>query len=237
MQPLGVFRSKKAEVLNHWISLAEGFQLSSSEFYDSIERELESLQVPGLQLSRVDFAEGGLLSDKRVYLRMARERLIFDICAAPFGTSFFFSCRMAEIPSVIRIWQLIVLLGLICTMLYAAIDFFGIIQGSIVVITFIIAMVWTMRNTVASGLHNLDAMLVKSPLIGPIYEKWIRKETYYRLDTRLMYIDLIPNLVRRRVEEVTSANGIKLVRQYERAPILGDLYKPVLPRTETGSFS
>jgi hypothetical protein len=80
------------------------------EFYAAVERELKDREVPGLEIFYVDFAEGGLLSAKREYLRMTRERLVFDICAAPFGTAYFFSCRFAEIPAVIQLWQLLVVL-------------------------------------------------------------------------------------------------------------------------------
>ena len=104
------FKTKKADVLEHWIAFVEGFQLPPSEFYESVERELKNRQIPGMEMSRVEFAEGGILSDKRVYLRMVRERLVFDVCAAPFGTSFFFSCRFAEIPAVVQLWQLLALI-------------------------------------------------------------------------------------------------------------------------------
>src|SRR3954463_10864165 len=105
------FKKKKAEVIEHWISFAEDFQFSSSEFYTGVEAEIKRREVPGLEMTRIDFAEGGLLSDKRIYLRMIRERLLFDICAAPFGSRYFFSCRMAEIPIVIQLWQLALVLG------------------------------------------------------------------------------------------------------------------------------
>lgn len=93
--------------------------------------------------------------------------------------------------------------------------------------------VYTLRNAVAMGFQDLDAALIKSPVLGPIYECWFRKETYYRIDTRLMYLDTVSNVVKELAEEVTCAKGVKLVRQYEQAPILNELYKPVLPRIET----
>lgn len=106
----GLFEKKKADVLSHWYALIPNFNTSTKEFYDAIEQELKAREVPGLEFFHVDFAEGGVLSAKREYLRMTRERLVFDICAAPFGTAYFFSCRFAEIPAVIQLWQLIVLL-------------------------------------------------------------------------------------------------------------------------------
>jgi hypothetical protein len=68
-------------------------------------------------------------------------------------------------------------------------------------------------------------MLLKSPVIGPIYDRAFRKETYFREDTRLMYLDAVPRVIEKMAEEVTAHKGVKLVRQYERAPVLGELYR------------
>jgi hypothetical protein len=76
------------------------------------------------------------------------------------------------------------------------------------------------------GLKDLDATLLKSPIFGPIYENWFRKETYYRHDTRLMYCDTVNAVVKAEVEKVTGAKGIKLVRYMENCPLLNELYKP-----------
>jgi hypothetical protein len=89
-----------------------------------------------------------------------------------------------------------------------------------------------MRNAVAMGLKDLDATLIKSPVVGPMYERWIRKETYYRHDTRLMYLEIVESAVRKLADEAVTAKGAQLVRQYEQAPILGELYKPVTSRRD-----
>src|SRR3954466_233614 len=99
------FGPKRADVLSHWYSLIPGFSMPVKEFYTHLETELKAREVPNLEIHHVDFAEGGLLSTNRTYLRMQRETLVFDICGAPFGTSFFFSCRFAEIPVEVTIWQ------------------------------------------------------------------------------------------------------------------------------------
>ena len=83
-----------------------------------------------------------------------------------------------------------------------------------------------MRNALAMGLKDLDASLIKTPIIGPIYEAWFRKETYYRQDTRLMYCDTVNAVVKAKVEETTGAKGIKLIRYMENCPFLNELYKP-----------
>ena len=227
-------KSKTSEVLNHWVSFAEGFNTPPLEFYAGVEKELAARKVPGLEVSQVEFAEGGLLSDKRVYLRMLRERLAFDICAAPFGTGYFFSCRTVYVPAVIRFWHLLVIVtvfGGLFVSLYSLLDHLTMAAGA--TFALIIALGFVMRNTVAMGLSDLDASLLKTPAIGPIYERFFRKETYFRHDTRLMYLEVVPTVVKSLAEDATGAKGVKLVRQYELAPVLGELYKPCLPRPQS----
>lgn len=229
----GIFKPQPAEVIEHWIAFVEGFQLSAQEFYQSLERELKERDVPGLEICRIEFAEGGLLSDKRSYLRLSRERLVFDVCAAPFGKSYFFSCRFAELSAEIKVWQLLFLLAASCLLVWMTWKIAGLILGTLLLVTATAFLIYTLRNAVAMGLRDFDALLVKSPLFGPLYERFLRKETYYRHDTRLMYLKLVSGVVRQLAENATAEKGIKLIAQYERAPVLGELYKPVPPEPET----
>ena len=235
----GFFKSKQADVISHWYALVPGFNTSTKEFYEAVEKELKVREVPGLEISRVEFSEGGILSDKREYLRMARERLVFDICAAPFGKAYFFSCRFAEIPAVIHLWQLLVLslaLGICallsfiaCAKVFGDLTIFVWPVGWIIVI---VLLVYVLCNAVAMRLQDLDATLIKSPVVGPIYERWFRRETYYRHDTRLMYCDTMDGMVRALVEEITAAKGVKLVQFKRHSPVFDDLYKPLPPKEQ-----
>jgi hypothetical protein len=45
----------------------------------------------------------------------------------------------------------------------------------------------------------------------------------------MVYLERIPALIRELAEEITAAKGAKLVKQYDRSPIFGELYKPVPP--------
>lgn len=222
----GFSRPKKAEVINHWYTLIPGFKTPTAEFYASIEAELKAREVPGLEMSRVEFAEGGLLSAKRTYLRMTRERLVFDVCSSPFGTSHFFSCRFAEIRAVVKLWQLAITLIGIFVFIGLLWRVFGFFLGTLAIIVAFVLGIYFLRNAVALGLHDVDSMLIKSPVVGPIYERFFRKETYYREDTRLMYHDMVNEIVKAKVEEVTGAKGIKLVQFNEYDLIWSELYKP-----------
>lgn len=236
------FKTKQADVMEHWYALVPGFNTSTKEFYAAIEQELKGRQVPGLEIAAVEFAEGGALSSKREYLRMTRERLVFDICAAPFGTAFFFSCRFAQIPAVVRLWELLILVIGLCAAIFFGLVIFGKIMGLFGLIIFpfflvgiIAAAIYAMRNAVAMGLNDLDASLIKTPIIGPVYEAWFRTETYYRHDTRLIYCDTVNAVVKAKVEEVTGAKGIKLVQFNAYSPILGELYKPTTVKLPKGA--
>jgi len=224
------FKPKNDEVLDHWISFADGFSLPPQEFYDAVEKELAARKIPSMEMSRVKYAEGGLLSEERIYLRMIRERLAFDMCASPFGTSYFFSCRTVHSPPAIRLWHVLVVLALLYIIGSLLLKYLGLDFAVIAFVALLVAIGVTFRNAVVLGLADMDNALMKSPAIGPIYERWFRKETYYRQDARLAYLNIVPAIIKDLAEAVTGAKGIKLVRQYERAPIFGELYKPVPPR-------
>lgn len=225
-------KPKQAEVLSHWYTPVPNFHASTSEFYAAIEAQLKEQKVPGLDISRVDFSEGGLLSDKRQYLRMTRERLVFDICAAPFGTNYFYSCRFAELPARLNIVSLIVTVLLFLVALNLSIQYLGFWQTLIYWPICLLALAYTLRNAVSLGLSDLDGRLIRQPLLGPLYERFFRSETYYRQDSRLMYLTVVEGVVKKLVEEETAAKGVTLITQYEYAPILGELYRPTTKRPE-----
>jgi hypothetical protein len=231
----GLFESKKGEVIDHWYALIPGFNTSTKEFYEAVENELKERQVPGLEIFHVDFAEGGVMSSKREYLRMTRERLVFDICAAPFGTEFFFSCRFAEVPAVVNLWELLALLVILCVVGFGGLvicanilGLTGLILFPFILVALLVIAVYAMRNAMSVGIKDLDATLIKTPVIGAVYEAWFRRETYYRQDTRLMYRDTVNAVVKAKVEETTGAKGIKLIKFNQFCPILGELYTPTM---------
>lgn len=57
------FFKKKTDVLNHWVAFVDGFGMSPTEFYDQIEKELKARNIPAMEMKRIDFPEGGLLSE------------------------------------------------------------------------------------------------------------------------------------------------------------------------------
>jgi hypothetical protein len=223
------FRPKQADaVISHRYAFVPNFNTSTKEFYADVEKELEARQVPGLEIRQVDFAEGGLLSAQRKYLRLTRERLVVDICAAPFGTAYFFSLRFADLPAAIKFWQLLLAMLLLFAYVAMMLWIFKIIYGTAILTGLLVISIVMARNAVAMGLHDLDALLMRMPLIGALYERFIRKETYYRIDTRIMFQEAINAIVMEKMEQVTLAKGVTLNSVKQRHPSLDDLYRATL---------
>lgn len=156
---------------------------------------------------------------------MLRGRVVFDVCAAPFGSNFFFSCRTSEILLRVELLQLIAVFLLFGFMFGGLVTILGTFKGFLVTVGVFFAFIYMMRCAVRVGLEDLDRTLVQSPLVGSIYSVFFRKETYFRTDSRLCFIETVPTIVKRLSEDATAAKGIRLVRQYEVAPVLGELYK------------
>lgn len=79
--------------LSHYF---DKLQFSAQEFYSLVEGIIMERQIPNVKISRVQYNEASMFSDKREYLRIERKEDIFDICAAPFGTGFFISYWLGE---------------------------------------------------------------------------------------------------------------------------------------------
>lgn len=225
--------NKKGEILDHWIAFHDSLQFPPQDFYAAIEKELEARKVPGMEISHEEFSEGGLASDKRIYLKLLRERLFIYVCAAPFGTGYFLSCRVVYVPALVRLWHILAALAFFAIVGKLLVAPLGLTYAVIAIVTLVFALAGVMRNAATSAFTNLDALLLKIPAVSIIYQDWFRAETYWREDTRTIYLLRIPQVIREVAEEITAANGAKLVQQYSYAPIVGELYKPLFQQETT----
>ena len=210
--------AKPTEVLDHWPMLIENFQFSPQEFYARVEKALADRQIPQIELSRVDWKEGGSFSARREYLRVTRERLVFDVCAAPFGTGFFVSHWYGIRPKK---------LGFILFCLFAL----------------IVAIIWDwiarprwglyVRGLVAFDFNRQSALVVM--LIALVialfafYVVWQMRSpplTFYRIDLMCMYRAAVHNAVVQVIDEITKPQGISPLTEFDRRPVFRDL----LPR-------
>ncbi len=209
------FENKKGDVLGHWIAFHDNFNFAPQEFYDAIEKELQARKIPGLAISQEAFAEGGLISDKRIYLRLFRERLALYTCAAPFGSGYFFSCRTVHVPALVRLWHIVAAFAFFTIVGGLLVKPLGIVFAAVAMITLMFALAGVLRNASTSALSDLDTLLLKIPVVATIYEDWFRADTYYRDDTRLIYLQRIPDIIKELAEDITAAKGARLEEQYQ----------------------
>ena len=225
------------KILSHWYTVVDGVQFSAQDFYDSVLDELAVRKLPQLKSSRVEYHEGGMLSDKRIYLRLARERYAFDICAAPCGEEYFFSVRFVEVPrggwlKLIGLLLITSLIGMGATRISSD-TYWWILLGLIVVLLgrWILGTARNKQESAASGrkplMPDFDSFFLGLPILGEWYER-VRKNTYFRHDTRMLYHSIISEIVKAKVDEFAAAKGVKLLRTYDYNPILGELYKPAM---------
>src|SRR5581483_3879499 len=201
----GIWRRRKVLVQEHWYVPLLDFRISTKDFYAAVEKELQERRVPDLEISRIVFAEGGFLSAQRQYLRLRRERLVFDICSAPFGTSWFFSLRGSVIPRTLHLWELALVIGAIGSLLLLYWWNFGFFIGNIAATASVFAICILMYFAKRS--HGLDDAFLQIPILGALYEIFFRRETYFREDTRLMYLDIVGRVVKHQMEEFTRVAG------------------------------
>ena len=218
--------AQKAEVFSHWGTSLQDIQFSAQEFYTKVETAIRAREWPGVELLRVLHSEAGLLSHKREYLRVVRQRQVFDICAASFGKDYFFSLREAEIQPQLSVATFLIFLLAVSMLFLGSIGTLGFFTGSITFASYTVVGLFLMWNALRMGLTRLDGLLMRLPVIGPVYETWFRRSTtYFQHDTRMVFLKLMDELVKHQVDEETSAKGIKLLSCFEHQPIFDGFYK------------
>lgn len=220
------FENKKGDLLDYWMYSADGFTFPPQEFYATVEEKLAERKIPSMEIRREEFAQAGLLSNQRLYLRLMRERLAITTCAAPFGTIFFFSCRTIYIPAKVRLWHILAALFFLFAAYRLLIIPLGGFFASIALTALIFAIAGVLRNASTGGIAALDAILLRIPVVATIYEDWFRVDTFYRTDTRNLYLKLVPQFIQELAEETCAAKGVKLKPQFQRTPPVADFTKP-----------
>jgi hypothetical protein len=217
--------SQKAEMFTHWGTTLP-MHFSANEFYEKLETKIRDREWPGVEFLRILHTEAGLLSHKREYLRIVRQRQVIDVCAATFGKDYFFSMREAEIRAELTFMTFLIFLACLGLLFNWLTGLFGSFSGLIGFGALLVFGVFLLMNVLRMGLTRLDGILLRVPVIGPIYETWFRRNgTYFQHDTRMVFLKLIDDMVKEHVDEETSAKGIQLLPCFEHQPILDDLYK------------
>lgn len=217
---------KPARVISHWYHYVEGFSTSAMDFYASVEEAVKGRKLPGASLSRVEFKEGGVLSAKREYLRVQRERTVFDLCAAPYGKQgYFFSWWLAELPGNPLVWLFatlgigfayLVLFGILWAMLGDSCG--GIVLFVLFVLAGIPGGLYALGYGIREGAIGDEEAVLAMPFIGWLYERVFQPTTYYRIDTALMFQEAVRASVNEVLEDLFSEQGLRALASEDLAP-------------------
>jgi hypothetical protein len=215
----------------HWSTLVEGLQASPQECYAAIEEAIRRREIPDVRASRVTFRESGFLSAERIYRRVGRKMLGFDICAAPFGNGFFFSWWQGELPQSNFVGCLVVLLAMSLAG-YILRSFMGGGEteetsrplGQVLAVGLLLFLLafYAVGKAIREGYLFSEDAILSMPLIGTAYDFVFHPPTYYKLDTIDMYQKAVHAAVLEVVDGVMSAKGLRALAPEARQPTLRD---------------
>jgi hypothetical protein len=208
-------------VVSHWHKIYGNFFTSPLDFYAMVEQAIAQWDLPDIRISRVTWKEGGLLSDKREYLRVNRGRLNVDICAAPYGTGFFFSSWSSVLPPIVEIiLYLSLLLLLFLGFEWIAVKAIGYARGLPFGLIMFGGTVFMLGAFVREGIMGSEEIVLSLPLLGRLYERLLLPPTFYREDTTAMFREAVHSAVLEVVETVTVPKGIRALSEAERRPVM-----------------
>jgi len=212
------------QVISHWHTLIDRFNTSALDFYTAVEEAVRAREVPKAGFSRVEFREGGFGSAKRIYLRVERGKVAFDIGAAPYGNGYFFSWWMSKLGPKYPFLYLLGFLAAVglgtpllsypfrnsCSYIFfLPIIFIGIIVGLAVLA----------RNEIFGPEEDILAI----PILGWIYEKVFNPITYYSLDTALMFQESVRRAVNDVIDGLLAGQGLRALSEDQKKPTIRDL--------------
>jgi hypothetical protein len=209
---------RSAQVVGHWHSLIEGFATSSEDFYGLVKAGIDRRKIPNLKIKSVTWKQGGPGSGRRVYLRVSREGLNFDICAAPFGTGYFFSWWLAKIPRILLdILFIIVLLFLANFFFSRAItgeghegqNFLQLMVAGCASLIFGPIVLFLFGLLVRHGETGFEPTVLSMPITGFFYGLVFRPNTYFNEDTAIMFRESVHHAVLEAIDQVTTAQGVR----------------------------
>ncbi|MEM9292125.1 MAG: hypothetical protein AAGD01_10630 [Acidobacteriota bacterium] len=211
-------------VLSNWHLLMDAYATSTQDFYRQVEDALKARELPSdVTFERVTHREWGMLSAEREYLRVRRENIAFDICAAPYGNGFFFSWWLSRIPGKH--------FGTLMFVLFATVIYLTLAWniwdggcGSLVAIVFVTGLLLTgLGVAIREGSIGSEETLLELPVIGWLYRLIFSPVTYYRLDTAIMFRESVRRSVNEVIGTLRSEQGLRKLTPDELKPHMDHL--------------
>ena len=219
---------RPGEVISHWHHFVEDFNTSTLDFYKSVEETLTAKESP-VRPTRIDWAESGILSAKREYLRVTYNRYSFDVAAFPFGRDYFYSWWLTtRRPEGALLMALGAMVGLF-VVLALLVKIAGYILGT-VLFAVVVAAAWNvLKSGAVAGMELVDDVMLAMPIWGSIYARFFRPTTYFSEDTRIIFQEAVHAVVLHQIESALAAKGAKALAPDSTSPYSWPPMRPSTP--------
>ncbi len=211
-------------VISNWHTLVDGFNTSSLDFYNAVEEAVKAREVPEAAFSLVEFKEGGFASARREYLRVERGNVAFDIGAAPYGNGFFFSWWLTRLgPKHPFLYVLAFLVAVFFLPPILAYPFRDSCGYFFIVPVMFVGVIAGLAFLARKEIFGPEEHILAIPILGWIYEKIFNPNTYYALDTALMFQESIRRAVNDVMDGLMSGQGLRALTEDQKKPTIRDL--------------
>lgn len=209
--------------ISYWCTLFDDCVYSPKDFYEMVEQNLLRRQVPDLLRDYIYLHEGTLFSKRRLYYQMRRERIVAEICAAPFGSGFFISSRLFDRRRRAFFFDYVFSIVSLMAVSAPVLRWFD-SMTTLVWLGIVFTTIWSlMRLATNVNFAWLEEKICQVPGFGPIYETWFHPNTYYRQDQHAMYREAVNRSVQEAVGALVSQKGLKPLTEAESKPVLPEL--------------
>lgn len=203
-----------------------GRQFSSQTIYEGIIESVAGLKIPGVVIGPQIIHEAGPFSPYRAYLRIRREFSEFLVCAAPVGSSFFVTVRKIDRFPHVKWWHYLIVFVAYSFLSVAATLYFGRLGGLVFTVV-LLALIWSlMRYGSHMNASWLGEKLPEIPVIGGLYLRWFRPDTFFRQDLHTAFLSLVDRAIRDVVTGIDPTQPLRPATEYHGGPILKDLNRP-----------
>jgi len=99
----------------------------------------------------------------------------------------------------------------------------GLVAGSVVLVLIVLG-VFALASTSTTAGTDDDRLLRALPILGSLYVQLFKKETYYRIDTMIMFQKAVHNAVMEVIDSMTTNKGVRALSETDRRPIMKEFY-------------
>ncbi len=203
-----------------------GIQFSAQSIYEGIVEAVGRLKIPGIKVGRQAIHETGPFSPFREYLQIRRELSEFLVCAAPVGASYFVTVRTIDRFRHVKWFHYLILAAFLAGIAVVAMGAFG-FTGAEVFVVLLIALAWSlMRFASYETASWLGEKLPEIPVIGAVFMRWFRPDTYFRQDLHSAFLALAGSAIAGVITGMDPTQPVRPATETHGGPILKDLHQP-----------